>query len=102
MTDVFTVVARIRAAVGKDDALAALLVEQAAVVRAAEPGCLAYRVHRSAGDPALFVFYEQYVDEAAFETHRNAPHIATYRQRRECEGLAAGPAEVEVFRSLTE
>jgi quinol monooxygenase YgiN len=49
MADVLTVVAKIRAATGKGDALAALLQEQAAVVRKAEPGAphlAAYRERR--------------------------------------------------------
>jgi len=100
MTDV-TVVARIRAMPGKADALAALLTEQVGVVRQAEPGCLAYRLHRSTKDPDLFFFYETYVDDAAFAVHRNAPYLATYRQRREQEGLVAGPVEVEIYRPLT-
>jgi len=102
MANVLTVVARIRGAQGKGDALAALLTEQCGVVLKAEPGCLAYRVHRSSKDPELFLFYEQYADDAAFELHRSAPHLAAYRQRREKEGLVAGPAEVDVFRSLTD
>ena len=65
MANVLTVVARIRAAKGNADALAALLSEQAAVVRSEEPGCLFYRVHRSTKDPELFLFYEMYVDDAA-------------------------------------
>ena len=102
MINVLTVVARIRAASGKGDALAALLSEQAAAVRAAEPGCLVYRVHRSTTDPELFLFYETYADDAAFDVHRKAPHLAAFRQRRDREGLTAGPAQVEVFRSFTE
>jgi quinol monooxygenase YgiN len=102
MANILTVVARIRAAKGKGDALAALLAEQAGVVRKAEPGCLVYRVHRSTKEPELFLFYETYADDAAFELHRKAPHLAAYRERREKEGLTAGPAEVEVYRSLTD
>jgi quinol monooxygenase YgiN len=102
MINVLTVVARIRAAKGKGDALGALLSEQAAAVREAEPGCLVYRVHRSTTDPDLFLFYETYADEAALDVHRKAPHLAAIRQRREREGLTAGPAEVEVLRSFTE
>jgi quinol monooxygenase YgiN len=97
-----TVVARLRAAPGKGDALAALLTEQVGVVRGAEPGCLAYRLHRSTQDPDLFVFYETYADAAAFELHRNAPYIASYRERRQREGLAAGPVEVLVLQALTD
>ena len=102
MADVLTVVAKLRAAKGKGDALAALLAEQAAAVRKAEPGCLVYRVHRSTTDPELFLFYEMYADDAAFDFHRKAQHLAAYRQRREQEGLTDGAAEVEVFRSFTE
>jgi quinol monooxygenase YgiN len=102
MAEVLTVVAKIRAAKGKGDALAALLQEQAAVVRKAEPGCLVYRPHRSRKDPDLFLFYEQYTDDAAFDAHRKAPHLATYRERREREGLTEGAVEVEIYRSLTD
>ena len=101
MSNPITVVAKVRAASGKGDALAALLVEQAGVVQTTESGCLAYRVHRSTADPDLFLFYEEYADDAAFEAHRQSPHLAMYRQRREREGLVAGPAEVESFRALT-
>jgi quinol monooxygenase YgiN len=102
MADVLTVVAKIRAAKGKGDALAALLREQAAVVRKAEPGCLVYRPHRSSKDPDLFIFYEQYQDDAAFDLHRKAPHLASSRERREREGLTEGAPEVEIYRSLTD
>jgi quinol monooxygenase YgiN len=102
MANVLTVVAKIRAAKGKGDALAALLVEQAAVVRAAEPGCLSYRPHRSAKDPDQFLFYETYADEAALDAHRKAPHLAEFRKRREQDGLTEGAVEVEIFRSLTD
>jgi len=102
MPETVTVIARIRAAAGKGDALGALLVEQAGVVRRSEPGCLAYRVHRSLKDPELFVFYETYADDAAFELHRKSPHLAAYRQRREQEGLVQGGAEVDVFRAISD
>ena len=101
MTNV-TVVATLRAAAGKADALAALLVEQAGVIRKTEPRCLAYRVHRSTRDPAAFLFYEIYADEAAFDAHRASPHLAQYRKRREDEGLLDGPVAVEVYCNITE
>ena len=56
MASVLTVVAKLRAAKGKGDALAAFLSEQAAVVLGAEPGCVVYRAHRSTTDPELFLF----------------------------------------------
>jgi quinol monooxygenase YgiN len=102
MANVLTIVAKIRAAAGKSDALAALLVEQAAVVRSAEPGCLLYRPHRSAKDPDLFLVYEMYADDAALDAHRKAPHLVAFRERREREGLTEGPVEIEIYRSLTD
>ena len=102
MANLLTVIATLRAARGKGDALAAMLVEQAAAVRAAEPGCLLYRPHRSTTDPDVFVFYETYADDAAFEFHRNGSHLAAFRERREREGLIEGPVEIELLRSLSD
>jgi quinol monooxygenase YgiN len=102
MANALTVIAKVRAAKGKGDALAALLTEQAAAVLAAEPGCLLYRPHRSTRDPDVFVFYEVYVDEAALEAHRQAPHLTAFRERREQAGLTEGPVEIDVLRSLTD
>jgi quinol monooxygenase YgiN len=96
------VIATLRAALNRDDELAALLIKQAKAVRGAEPGCLVYRVHRSTSDPRLFVFYEVYADEAAFEAHRASAHLAEYRKLRDSQRLAAGPADVQVLRSITE
>ena|SRR5687767_1111270 len=101
MSNVLTVVATLRAAEGKGDALAALLAEQAAVVLKEEPGCVVYRAHRSTSDPGLFLFYEMYRDDAAFEAHRKAPHLASYRARREKERLTEGPVDVQIYRSLS-
>jgi quinol monooxygenase YgiN len=97
-----TLVAKIRAAKGKGDALAALLVEQATAVRAAEPGCLVYRPHRSTKDPDAFLFYEIYADEAAFDAHKKAPHLAAFRKRREDEQLTEGGVEIELYTALTD
>ena len=96
------VIARLRAAPDRADALAALLIEQADAVRRAEPGCLLYRVHRATDDADVFLFYEVYADDAAFEAHRSSAHLAEYRKRRDSQGLVAGPADVQVFRSITD
>ena len=106
LTDSFdldeTAWAKIRAAKGKGDALAALLAEQCGVIRSSEPGCLAYRLHRATDDTDLFLFYETYVDDAAFQFHRRSPHLAAFRQRREAAALTEGAVEVTLFRPLTE
>ncbi len=100
MADVLTVVAKVRAAKGKGDALAALLKEQVAAVRKAEPECLVYRPHRLETSPPVFLFYEQYRSEAAFEFHKTAPHLTDFRA--DMKGLLARPTEIELYRSLTD
>jgi quinol monooxygenase YgiN len=96
------VVATLRAAKGRGDALAALLTEQAGVIRKTEPGCLVYRVHRSTQDSDAFLFYEIYSDDAAFDAHRASPHLAQYRKRREDGGMLDGAVDVKVYRAVTE
>jgi quinol monooxygenase YgiN len=55
------------------EALATQLVSQ---VRAHEPGCMLYVLHR-AETPGTYVFMERYVDDAAFEAHRKTEHMRT-------------------------
>lgn len=43
-----------------------------------EPGCISYIGHFVEGDPTTVVIYEQYVDAAALDQHRNAPHFNQY------------------------
>jgi len=40
-----------------------------------EPGCVHYIAHFVEGESATVLIYEQYVDEAALEHHRNTPHF---------------------------
>ena len=66
----------------------------------AEPDCLVYRLHRSKKHPDVFLFYEQYRSDAAFDVHRKGAHLAAFRERR--DPLVAGPAEVEFYLSATD
>ena len=102
MADVLTVVAKIRAAKGKGDALAALLKEQAGVCA---------RRSRAASSTARTARRRIPISSSSTSStrttrpstlHRKAPHLAAYRERREKEGLTEGPAEVEIYRSLTD
>jgi quinol monooxygenase YgiN len=54
----------------------ALLLEMMAAVRGNEPGCLLYRPTRSPSDRDLFLLYEEYLDQQAFDAHRQTPHFS--------------------------
>lgn len=43
-----------------------------------EPGCLQYIAHRDVADSRKFMFYEQYVDEAAFTAHTETDHYRVW------------------------
>jgi quinol monooxygenase YgiN len=59
------------------DAVESMLREMTSASRL-ESGCVDYIAHFVVDDPATVVIYEQYVDEAALEHHRNTPHFHRY------------------------
>jgi quinol monooxygenase YgiN len=50
-------------------------VERLAGPSRAEPGCLMWQPHRDLENPRVFLFYEQYADQAAFEAHGASEHF---------------------------
>ncbi len=70
----YVVIAYWTAKEGEEDAVAAALTALTEPSRA-EPGNLAYVVHRDPADPRRFVIYERYVDAAAFEAHGASEHF---------------------------
>jgi autoinducer 2-degrading protein len=44
-----------------------------------EPGCVRFEVYRVAGEPARFILFEAYADQAAREAHWATPHFLAYR-----------------------
>jgi quinol monooxygenase YgiN len=40
-----------------------------------EPGMLMYQAHRDPENPSVFFFYEQYVDEDAYQAHLESEHM---------------------------
>ena len=41
----------------------------------AEPGCLRYVPHEDPANPRVFVLYEEYADEAAYQAHGASAHF---------------------------
>ncbi|HEX2072308.1 MAG TPA: putative quinol monooxygenase [Geodermatophilus sp.] len=61
----------------------AAIAENAQVSVRDEPGCLRFDVCSVEADPNRFLFYELYVDAAAFEAHRAAAHFTAWREAAE-------------------
>jgi quinol monooxygenase YgiN len=73
----FVVIARYRARAGEESRVEAALKEMCEPTRA-EPGNLDYQVMRDPGQSGVFVLYERYTDEAAFQAHLATEHFATW------------------------
>ena len=72
-----TVIAQHKALSGRGDEIAAMLRDHVRATRD-EPGCVAFVVSRSVDEPERFVLFERFVDEAAFQSHRNSPHFERF------------------------
>ena len=58
----------------------------------AEPGCISYDFHHDANDPNVFVFYENFVDEAALQAHLAKPYLKPLMDR--LDELLAEPVSI--------
>ena len=72
-----TVIARYQVQTGMGDLVANTLAKHVTATRT-EPGCVQFLAYRSRNDRDQFVLYEQYVDDEAFEAHRQTPHFRSY------------------------
>ncbi len=48
-----------------------------------EKGCLSYELHRDPENDKLFMFYEQFADQAALDAHIAAPYFKKFLDYRE-------------------
>ena len=69
-----TQIVRFKLKAGEEEPALALLAQFVVDTQREEPGVLVYLVHHPKDDPSEVVLFEVYRDEAAYETHRTAPH----------------------------
>ena len=86
-------IATLKVQEGQNAAFEEAFLALAEQVRANEPGNLLYALHRSTTDAQTYKVMEQYVDAAAVDAHRQAPHFA--EALKQVRSLLAGPPEVE-------
>ena len=61
-----------------DHAAIAEMLRALTLASRAEPGCANYVTTFVEGDPTTVVIFEQYVDQAALDTHSNSAHFRQY------------------------
>ncbi|MEM9356914.1 MAG: putative quinol monooxygenase [Pseudomonadota bacterium] len=83
-----TIVANIHAKADKVELVKSELLKLIPITRA-EQGCIQYDLHQDNGNPAHFMFYENWESRELWQTHMNAPHLAAY--------MAATEGAVEDF-----
>ena len=69
--------ARFHAREGKQDAVNAVLRDEARSSRA-EPGCLAHNAYRSTRDPRLFFIHSRWIDDEALNRHVDMAHTLRF------------------------
>lgn len=72
-----TIVADITAAPDKIELVKAELEKLVPVTRA-ERGCINYDLHQDKGNPAHFMFYENWESRELWQMHMNAQHLKDY------------------------
>jgi len=92
-----TVVAQIQSKRGEETQVQRELLSLIAPTRK-EAGCLNYDLHRSADNPALFLFHENWASRADLERHLNSPHLQAVLAK--VGGRLAGPASISIWEKL--
>ena len=95
--DKYYIAAMIHPKAGKAEALKTEILNNIPNVRQ-EKGCLRYDLHELKDGGGQFMFYEIWEDKAAFEAHRIAPHMLTYRERT--KDLLEKPTEVSIWSAV--
>lgn len=91
------VVARLYPAPGREAELEARLLRSVKYVKQAEPN-ITYRLHRSVKEPTVFLYYEVYPSQAAYDQHHTET-IPAFRKEAgpQPEGIFSRPPEIEFF-----
>ena len=94
-----TLIAKITAKSGQEDALKMHLLNLVPPSRA-EAGGINYDLHQSGNTPTEFMFYENWVDQAALDTHNGSDHLISLPEK--IGDLLAKEVELIFYTMLSE
>jgi quinol monooxygenase YgiN len=97
MSELLTVVARVRAKTGQESRLRQELQRLVAPTRT-EAGCLRYDLHESTTEPGWFLLYETWRSEADLQAHFQTSYLKAFFQI--VPELADGPSEITKWTKL--
>jgi quinol monooxygenase YgiN len=89
-----TVVAELKAKPGSEEDLRRALLALVEPTHR-EEGCVQYDLHVHSGDPAAFVFYENWTSREHLDRHLASPHLQAFLAKR--GDLLAGPPRIETY-----
>jgi quinol monooxygenase YgiN len=92
------VVAKVKIKAGKEAEAEAAFRRQIDAVTRNEPGTLLYVFHRSRKDPSTFLFYEKYVDDAAFDRHGKSAWMQELFKT--LQPILEGPPAIDLYDEL--
>ena len=93
-----SLIAKLKVQPGKEAEFEAAAKEMIATVRTAEPGTLAYILHKNSKDPTEFIYYELYQDQAAFDAHGKTDHMKAFGGK--IGALLAGRPEISILQEV--
>lgn len=97
MKEIVTVIAEIKAKPGREEDVKKALLNLIGPTHA-EEGCIDYDLHESLEQPGNFLFYENWVNDAALNAHLDTPHLRELKAKS--ESLFAGPVKITRWRRI--
>jgi len=92
-----SVLARVRAASGKEDELYRVLAALVPLTRT-EDGCISYDLHQAQEDPALFFFYENWRSKKDLDDHFATPYLQAFLGK--APELLAEPPDITFWNKI--
>ena len=94
------VLVKVFPAAGREDELQSLYLKRLEFLRKAEPDAT-FRLHRSVKEPNVFLWYEVYPSQAAYDNHLKVVMVNFRKESGPTpDGIIAKPSESEIFSEL--